>query len=215
MRNRFSDRNYKATVGVMGKLVVMAVLYTLCWMQAAWTGNWWWAVGSGLLTEMIGFCLMHDSSHNAVSKRPIVNYVGSLWSSWMFWNTWVWLQHHVYGHHSYTAIFEKDPDIHNAELFLRKHPSTEMRPVYKYQRWCSWIIFLLLPNQHVGQMLLYQLYPAMENRLFGTFPLLRGPAALERDSRVVMGISFIGMCYSHCTTIRGRQCFFSSLSTTQ
>eukprot|EP00011_Vannellida_sp_DIVA3-517-6-12_P005720 CAMPEP_0114624322 /NCGR_PEP_ID=MMETSP0168-20121206/10708_1 /TAXON_ID=95228 ORGANISM="Vannella sp., Strain DIVA3 517/6/12" /NCGR_SAMPLE_ID=MMETSP0168 /ASSEMBLY_ACC=CAM_ASM_000044 /LENGTH=463 /DNA_ID=CAMNT_0001835595 /DNA_START=36 /DNA_END=1424 /DNA_ORIENTATION=- len=191
VRDRFKGRNYKATWAVVAKLVIMAVLYVYCWAQAAWTGNWWWAVGSGILTEMIGFCFMHDSSHNAVSKRPAVNYAGCMWSSWMFWNAWLWLQHHVYGHHSYTGIYAKDPDVHNVELFVRKHPSMKMTKMYKYQAWYSWLLYLVLPNQHVGQILLYQLFPVMKNKIFGACPMIRGPDYMERDSRIVMAISFV------------------------
>lgn len=192
VRKRFEGRNEKATTGVFIKLAVMMVLYVYAWSQACLTGNWYWAILSGTLTEMIGFCLMHDSSHNAVSKNPTINYMGTWWSSWMFWNNWVWLQHHCYGHHSYTGIFAKDPDVHNAELFVRKNERTKKKKSQEYQPWYSWILFLVLPNQHVGQILLYQLFSlVMGNRLFGVSPLIRGPDYVERDSRIVMFLSFL------------------------
>ena len=139
VRLHFDKKNYKATWFVYFKILIMFSLYVACWLKAATTGNWWWAVASGILTEMVGFCLMHDSSHNAVSKKPWINYTGTLWSSWMFWNNWLWIQHHSYGHHSYTSVYAKDPDVVNAELFIKKDEKSKSWSLFKYQHYYSFI----------------------------------------------------------------------------
>ena len=187
---RFKGRNYKATWFVIGKIYLLISLYLFCWIQAFLTGNYLFAIASGIFTEMVGFCLMHDSSHNAVSKRPIVNYCGLLWSSWTLWNHWKWLQHHVYGHHSYTGIYGKDPDIHNAELAVRKHSKMKPKSITKHQHWYSWILYVILPNQHLGQALLYQLIPRIYGTVFVT-PNIKPKDSIQLHNNIIMMLSIV------------------------
>lgn len=187
---RFKNRNYKATWFVTFKIFLLLSLYLFCWTQAFLTGNYLYAIGSGIFTEMVGFCLMHDSSHNAVSKKPSVNYMGLLWSSWTLWNHWTWLQHHVYGHHSYTGIYGKDPDVHNVEIFIRKHLKSKKLRFTKFQNYYTWIVLTVLPNQHIGQALLYQISPKLTNTIFIT-PYIHSTSKILNHSIFVMILSLI------------------------
>jgi linoleoyl-CoA desaturase len=187
---RFKNRNYKATWFIQVKIILLLSLYLFCWTNAFLTGNFLWAIASGIFTEMVGFCLMHDASHNAVSSRPSVNYAGLLWSSWTLWNHWIWLQHHVYGHHSYTGIYGKDPDIHNVQLFVRKHTRMPVGTLHRYQHWYSWIVYMVFPNQHLGQAILYQLFPRMFKTIFVT-PTIDPPSYINVHSKIVMTLSFV------------------------
>eukprot|EP01095_Lingulamoeba_sp_RSL-Kostka_P014949 TRINITY_DN670_c0_g2_i1.p1 TRINITY_DN670_c0_g2~~TRINITY_DN670_c0_g2_i1.p1 ORF type:complete len:465 (-),score=123.00 TRINITY_DN670_c0_g2_i1:256-1650(-) len=191
VRKRFENRNYKTTWFCVMKLIVMFILYLTFWYKAISTGNWYYGILTGTLTEMIGFCLMHDSSHNSVSKKPYVNYLGTLWSSWMFWNQWKWLQHHSYGHHSYTGIYARDPDVSHVGIFVRKHKLQKPEKFMKYQHLYAWPLLFFIPNQHVGQIILYQLLDTnlFKKRLFGVLPTKRGPSYVERDNIIVMILS--------------------------
>uniref|UniRef100_A0A7S4IGU0 Cytochrome b5 heme-binding domain-containing protein n=1 Tax=Vannella robusta TaxID=1487602 RepID=A0A7S4IGU0_9EUKA len=188
--DRFKGRNYKATWFVLFKILILISLYVFCWTQAFITGNYLYAIASGIFTEMVGFCLMHDSSHNAVSKRPSVNYCGLLWSSWTLWNHWTWLQHHVYGHHSYTGVYGKDPDVHNVEILIRKHLKSKKMNVTKFQHWYTWVLLTVLPNQHLGQALLYQIHPHLSKTVFVT-PYMRSTMRIQLHSIVVMALSIV------------------------
>jgi len=183
------DANYKATKFVAAKLAVMAVLYVMTWYFAVTTGNLWWAVCSGALTEMLGFCLMHDASHGAVSKNWRLNYGGTLWSSWMFWNHWLWLQHHCYGHHSYSGIYRKDPDVVNSKLFIRKDKAMKMTVFNKFQHWIAFPLMMMFPNQHIGQIIQYQL-SRFRRRIFG-LPTTACTPAMQMHNNVVMLLSFL------------------------
>lgn len=188
--DRFKGRNYKATWFVLAKIALLMSLYLFSWINAFYYGSFIFAIASGIFTEMIGFCLMHDSSHNAVSKKPIVNYMGLLWSSWTLWNHWTWLQHHVYGHHSYTGIYGKDPDIHNVEILIRKHTKSKPLAVTKFQHFYTWFLLTCLPNQHLGQALLYQITPRTTKKVFTT-PCLDSTTAIQTHSNIVMSLSII------------------------
>jgi len=190
VQERFKGRNYKASWFILCKIFVLISLYLYCFTQAFLTGNYLWAIASGILTEMVGFCLMHDSSHNAVSKRPLVNYFGLLWSSWTLWNHWLWLQHHCYAHHSYTGVYGKDPDIHNVDFLLRKHTRSKKSVMSHYQHYYNWVFYFLLPNQHLGQAILYQLQPRLNGRVFIT-PVINPEAHINYHSYIVMTLSCI------------------------
>lgn len=79
----------------------------------------------------------------------------TLWSDWNLWSHYLWLRHHTYGHHSYTGIYRRDPDLVNSQLFFRKHNEIPFKPQHKFQSWSTFILLWALPNQHVGQILLY------------------------------------------------------------
>jgi len=193
VKEHFNGASHKATWLGWTKLAAMLGLYFYCWTMAFTTGTFWWSILSGALAGMIGFNLMHDSSHNALSSKPLINYLGSLWASWMYWNNWKWIQHHCYGHHSYTGIHMLDPDLANVGFAIRKHVRTPIGSNKKYQKYYSALLYLLLPNQHTGQVILYQLADKLKffkNRLFGV-PIRRGPEYLERDNLIVMTVSAI------------------------
>ena len=65
--------------------------------------------------------MLHDGSHFAISNNWRVNwYIQYLF--YIFSSPYVWLHQHVIGHHSYTNIDNKDPDLHHSpELFRYKN----------------------------------------------------------------------------------------------
>ena len=165
----------------------MLALYAFCWFSAITSGNWYWAILSGIFTEMVAFCLMHDSSHNSLSKKPTVNYIGLLYSPWILWSNWTWLQNKTYGHHSFTGIHAKDPDVHHSDIFVRRNKKSLKLSHMKYQQYYAYPLYMLLPNQHVGQALLYQLFPfIMKNRVFGVCPILKAPTYMQLHDNIVM-----------------------------
>jgi len=91
-----------------------------------------------------------------VSKKVWINrFMHTAWSDWNLWSHFGWLRHHVYGHHSYTGIWRQDPDLVNASNFIRKHPNGSYRKVYETQHVHAWFLLALVPNQHLGQALVY------------------------------------------------------------
>lgn len=99
--------------------------------------------------------ITHDGSHGAISKNPLINRIGLFFGVWALWDEWIWLRHHVYGHHSYTGVNRRDPDMNNAKVFLRKHPEGSWRPMFKWQHLYVWPALMLFPNQHLGQVIQY------------------------------------------------------------
>ena len=141
---------------------------------------------AGIVMEQFHFCSMHDGSHSAVSKRPIINILYTNITYWFFLDTWIWLRHHVYGHHSYTGIYNKDPDLVNTKPWVRKHEIAAWRPVYKWQHLHTWFLLMVFPNQHWGQVFQY-LISSTTKKIFGV-PLEIQPFSLFKS--MVFMISF-------------------------
>jgi len=74
----------------------------------------------------------HDALHFALSNNWRINatlpYLLPLLSS-----PWMWYHHHVIGHHVYTNIGHKDPDLAHAPQLMREHESIRWRPTHLNQ----------------------------------------------------------------------------------
>jgi len=139
--------------------VKVSLMFT-CWCvfigHSLATGNLWAAFLASIANNMLGFCVMHDASHYGVSKIVWINRIlHTLWSDWNLWSHFGWLRHHVYGHHSYTGIWQQDPDLVNSSTYIRKHPNGTFRKVYETQHIHAWFLLAFVPNQHLGQALGY------------------------------------------------------------
>ena len=117
---------------------------------------------SGWLWVCIGFCTMHDGSHyglfNTKSKNIILNndVISSIWHGWGLWNSYIWFKHHTYGHHSFTGMFGKDPDvIHGRPLFRKNRSDTKIIKFLGQIQDKVILIFLFLPGTYVAQILAY------------------------------------------------------------
>lgn len=158
--------NYKFTWMAYLKVSVLASLLLFCIFQASTTGSFMYAFFTGLLIQSLGLSITHDGSHGAISKRPFINRLGLYFGCFALWDDWIWMQHHVYGHHSYTGINRKDPDMNNARAFLRKHPEGRWKSFLRFQHLYVWPVLMLFPNQHFGQFIQYTI-ALFRGRVFG------------------------------------------------
>lgn len=195
VRQRLAGDNYKATWGYWIKVPIMMTLAFYC-LYEIYRGSYKHAFMYGCLIEMLGFCVMHDASHGAVSKKSWINeYCSIVWNSWAQWSHFLWMQHHVWAHHSYTSIYLKDPDIVHWGIFLRKAKEQPHFPFHKYQSKYWWYIVGFWPTQHMGQMITYYLSMFQNYRLFG-MPVLPWPKSLwslENNIRILsIVVHFVG-----------------------
>jgi len=113
---------------------------------------------SGTLWMMVAFNLLHDGSHYALSTREDVNlWISGIWCSWGFWNIGLWFYHHVYGHHSFTGVVDKDPDVAHFHPFCRKDKRDNkiIRIFGKIQHLIIPFLTIIFPGMNVGQVLAY------------------------------------------------------------
>jgi linoleoyl-CoA desaturase len=117
------------------------------------------AMVSGHLFINVGFVVMHDASHSAISSRPAVNgWLSWLWNACACWDHRLWHKHHVFRHHSFTGDVDKDPDTVHFTPFLRKHATSGRRPIAlsRAMPWSAAVLFVnAIPGMFVGQAISY------------------------------------------------------------
>jgi len=193
VKNLFEKENIKGNNFYWVKITIQLIIMTFLLYKYIFQGSLISAFLYGIIFEMIGFCMMHDASHGAVSKKSWINeYISLIWNGWALWNHWIWMQHHVYGHHSYTSILLKDPDIVHWGFLLRKTKDSKVNSLQKYQSKFWPAIISVWPNQHVGQMMIYQLVIWFNKKLFGMPITSDSP----KNARFEMILSFISI-FSH------------------
>ena len=118
------------------------------------------AILSGHMFISVGFVVMHDASHSAVSASPRINTnLSWLWNAIACWDHRLWHKHHVYRHHSFTGDIKRDPDTIHLTPFLRKHVAQGGPPSPMLSRMAPWtasVLFVnLLPGMFLGQAISY------------------------------------------------------------
>lgn len=123
---------------------------------------------AGGLYISLGFSVMHDASHYAISIKPNTNLaLTGLWNSWGLWNANMWFFHHVLNHHSFTGQENKDPDLYHYRPFARKVKNDYK--IFSYflsiqDKLIPFILFVF-PGQYIGQSISY-LISSFKRRLF-------------------------------------------------
>jgi len=117
---------------------------------------------SGCSMVFLGYNVLHDGSHYAISNYPkLNNSLSMLIQSIVFWNHTLWGYHHVIRHHQYTGMIEFDPDIRNSKPFFRKSKQLTKSKSELSDKYISikLIVFnIFLPGTLLGQSLLYNLW---------------------------------------------------------
>lgn len=108
----------------------------------------------------LGFNVMHDASHYAISTNPQINeYITKLYNGLNLWNSKIWFYHHVLHHHSFTGILYRDPDVSHYYPFAIKKSEDQSRSIWKItqqnQETVVPFLIFLFPGQHVAQSISY------------------------------------------------------------
>lgn len=153
-----------------------------------------YSVVAGMLHMSLGFTVMHDASHFALSTNPLVNfYVSKIWNGWSIWNHTLWFYHHVLHHHSFTGIEKKDPDLYHLQPFARKIKSdSKISPFFLsiQDNLIPFVVFVF-PGQFVGQSISY-LFASFKKRIFR----IRLPQITFYDETdICLGITYISLLY--------------------
>jgi len=167
VRETLAD-NHKVNLFWYFKVTMLFVIYIVLYYQGLINSNSSifmriiYSFFAGYLWVNFGFCTMHDASHYALfnqkSNKLINNdVICHLWHGWGLWNSYIWYKHHAYGHHSFTGMFGKDPDlIHGRPLFRKsKNDNKVIKFFSKIQDKISLIVLFFAPGMYFGQMMAY------------------------------------------------------------
>jgi linoleoyl-CoA desaturase len=121
-------------------LATFTVSYALLVFVAS---TWWQAVLLTVLLALsvvgIGFNIMHDGSHRAVSRHRTVNRLMAHSLDIVGGSSYLWHWKHDVLHHTYANITGHDMDVTLGALTR----FTPHQPRYAHQRWQHWYVWIL------------------------------------------------------------------------
>ena len=164
-KRKIRREDVKANFDWLNTVFWIWALFLFSQYQLLFGTNWIirsvFSLTSGVLLTGLGFNVLHDASHYAVSKNPKVNQLlSSFHQGLQMWNQILWAYHHCIRHHQYTGNIEYDPDMRHLMPFIRKTTKTPKKSSTFLR---SNLIFKLLsitvifPGSLFGQGLQYHL----------------------------------------------------------
>ena len=160
--------NYKSNTFWVIKSIIQTSIFFSCFTFAFY---FYWlnplfrvffAALAGHMFVQIGFSMMHDASHFAISHNKYINmFLTSTWNSFGLWDYKLWMKHHVFRHHSFTGNYDLDPDtIHFKPLIQKSNNLNSDDYLYIFKlipKIFSLFTISIFPGMYVGQSLLYNI----------------------------------------------------------
>ena len=147
------------------------------------------AVLMGVAKAEVGVSIQHDANHGAYSPSPLLNAVMGSTLDLAGASSFMWRQQHVVGHHAFTNVADRDPDI--------RVSAKDVRRVAAMQPWHPWHA-----AQHLYLGLLYGLLAAKSIFVDDFLSLAEGrigPVRLARmtgrEAAVFWGGKLLYACY--------------------
>ena len=125
---------YQASKATPRRLFMIGILFItfLATIPSYINGKYWTLFVTPQLAWVCSVNYWHDCLHFSLSSDWRINawlpYVMPLLCS-----PWMWYHQHVIGHHAYTNIGYKDPDLAHAPQLLREHKSISWKPLHQTQ----------------------------------------------------------------------------------
>lgn len=137
-----------ANYSVLIKGVLLTALYLFCYF--AIMSNHFHLLGLmtlygvlGLAKGLIGFNLVHDALHGALTSSPTFNRVLGYWFDLNGTSSHIWKVTHNVLHHTFTNIPGHDHDIDKA-IILRLNPSDKPYWFHRFQHWYAPVLYSLI-----------------------------------------------------------------------
>ncbi len=131
---------YEATKATPERLVLITSLFVafVATIPSYISGQYWALVVTPQLAWIVIANYWHDCLHFSLSSDWRIN----AWLPYLvpiLCSPWLWYHQHVIGHHAYTNIGHKDPDLAHAPQLLREHSSIKWKQQHGtqgFQRMC-------------------------------------------------------------------------------
>jgi linoleoyl-CoA desaturase len=169
--------NYHSNLFWLFKTIIMCFLYFNIFYYAFYSLlNIWLRVCfaglAGFIGVQIGFIVLHDASHCAISKYSYINdFLSRITNAFILWDHRLWMTHHVYLHHSFTSDHKLDPDTMHLRPFVKKHPEDSESKFNKlfrlYPKITTLISTMIFPGIYVGQAFVYHFVWLWRQYLWG------------------------------------------------
>jgi fatty acid desaturase len=149
----FKENNLDPTFSWQMLAKTFAVLTTLgaSYYAAFWSTDMPFAFsfGAALLygfaAAEVGTCIQHDANHGSYTRNAPFKALMCLTLDLVGASSFIWRQQHVVGHHCFTNVDGRDPDIGVADPDLKKYaPTQPTRWYHKYQRFYLPVLYGLM-----------------------------------------------------------------------
>jgi len=130
------------------KATIFALIYVLLYAAILSDnfGLWGLIILFGLLgvcKGLIGFNIIHDSLHNALTPYKSVNMALGYWFDLNGTSSYIWKISHNVHHHVYTNIPGHDDDINKASV-LRLNSTDKVLWFHRFQNWYAPVLYSLI-----------------------------------------------------------------------
>ena len=178
----------------IGFLLMLYSFYLLC------TGDFYAIFHFPVLYWIIGGDFMHTGSHYGISTHPFINkslqYVGNFNCQYHIWNFF-----HVIGHHQYTNINNKDPDLQHTIHCEKNIPNYRVHNDQNIQYSKFWKIMYwnVVPFGTSLGISLLEIPFYLKNKKIHTIDINEEFLEIIRNDRLIfqlLHVLFIG-CYPH------------------
>jgi fatty acid desaturase len=123
-----------------------------------------------LTTWIAGANMFHDACHFSLSKYSFINDLFS-YSFFELSSPFTWYHQHNIGHHSYTNLEDKDPDLYHMDFLQRTTKYRKYKNIYKYQKYTtffawifSYIGLIISPNiKNLKTNIYFKIIPSFKN----------------------------------------------------
>ncbi|KAL2631564.1 hypothetical protein R1flu_016250 [Riccia fluitans] len=103
-------------------------------------GDWFALIAAPLFFWILGVNTFHDAAHFSLHKNWKVNrFVPYLFP--ILTSPLAWYHQHNIGHHSYTNVSHRDPELAHFTFWKREHKSVKWRPAHEKQRSPWFLLF--------------------------------------------------------------------------
>lgn len=110
-------------------------------LPSYFAGQWWTLLATPLLAWMTIANYWHDGLHFSLSTDWRINAMLPYLFPWLS-SPWMWYHQHCIGHHCYTNVAHKDPDLAHAPQLMREHNSIRWRPAHATQESASRVVLI-------------------------------------------------------------------------
>jgi linoleoyl-CoA desaturase len=120
-------------------------LFTASYLLLVFVATAWWqavplAIVLALATTGIGFNIMHDGGHGAVSNHRAMNRLMAHTLDIVGGSSYLWRWKHGVLHHSYSNITGHDMDV-SLGMLARFTPYQARHPHQRWQQWYIWFLY--------------------------------------------------------------------------
>jgi len=116
----------------------------LVWVPMSWPLVLLTMISLGFAGAGVGFNIMHDAGHKAMSKRGWVNRTFFATIDMIGGSSYLWYHKHNIYHHTYSNVAHQDTDIDVGSV-ARFCPHHDHHPHQRYQHFYLWFLYGLMP----------------------------------------------------------------------